>query len=331
MRFRNSLRLLMENFKHVFKLLWTKLIIGLIAAALCCAFVLPELLEIWNSTQVQGLIENLKEGLKVVFSADPDAMEAIKEELVGENGSFRQVLGLLASMRLEIVLTCVGCAFVYLLKRFAETVCHFTTGSMLNDKMATYAETPYSTAFVANLGKASVYSVVYVPVIFLFDVIMVAVAYLALSLTSIIVGMFSAFTIVACGQALKLTFTSRWLPAMTADNKKLSEAMRCSDKKEKKQRLKIFSTYLVSVYLIMIVNIMAAITTFGSALIITVPASFFFLICLQYVNYYTIKGKKYFLTYEQIATNPDRGDSEHFFNYISEEEIVEAEEEKENK
>ena len=107
--------------------------------------------------------------------------------------------------------------------------------------------------------------------------------------------------------------------------------MRCSDKKEKKQRLKIFSTYLVSVYLIMIVNIMAAITTFGSALIITVPASFFFLICLQYVNYYTIKGKKYFLTYEQIATNPDRGDSEHFFNYISEEEIVEAEEEKENK
>lgn len=331
MRFRNSLRLLMENFKHVFRLLWAKLIIGLIAAALCCAFVLPELLEIWHSQQVQGLIENLKEALKVLFSADPDAMEAIKEELVGENGAFRQVVRLLASMRLEIVLTCVGCAIVYLLKRFAETICHFTTGSMLNDKMATYAETPYSTAFVANLGKASIYSVVYVPVIFLFDVIMIAVAYLALSLTSIIVGMFAAFTIVACGQALKLTFTSRWLPAMTADNKKLSEAMRCTDKKEKKQRLKIFSTYLVSVYLIMIVNIMAAITTFGSALIITVPASFFFLICLQYVNYYTIKGKKYFLTYEQIATNPDRGDSEHFFNYISEEEAVNAEEEKENK
>ena len=30
-------------------------------------------------------------------------------------------------------------------------------------------------------------------------------------------------------------------------------------------------------------------------------------------------GKKYFLTYEQIATNPERGDSEHFFEYLTEE------------
>ena len=330
MRFRNSLRLLMENFKHVYRLLWAKLIIGLVATALCCAFVLPELLEIWNSTEVQGLVENLKETLKVLVSADPDAMEAIKTELVGENGSFRQVARLLVSMRLEIVLTCVGCAVVYLLRRFAETVCHFTTGSMLNDKMATYAETSYSTAFVSNLGKASVYSVVYVPVIFIFDIVMIVLAYLLFSITSVVVGLFGAMTIIACGQALKLTFTSRWLPAMTADNKKLSEAMRYDNKKEKKQRAKVFSTYLASVYLIIIINVMAAICTFGSALLLTVPASYFFLICLQYVNYYTIKGKKYFLTYEQIATNPDRGDSEHFFNYISEEETAELDENQEN-
>ena len=61
---------------------------------------------------------------------------------------------------------------------------------------------------------------------------------------------------------------------------------------------------------------MAALFTFGSALLITVPASYFLFICEQYVNYYTMKGKKYFLTYEKIATNPDHGDSEHFFDYI---------------
>ncbi len=321
----------MENFKHVFKLLWAKLIIGLVAAALCCAFVLPELLEIWKSEEVRGLIKNLKEALKVLFSADPEAMEEIKEKLVGEDGSFRQVVRLLVSMRLEIILTCIGCAVVYLLKRFAETVCHFTTGSMLNDKMAAYAETSYSTAFVANLGKASVYSLVYVPVVFIFDIITLAVAYLVLSLTSIVVGMFCAFTILACGQALKLTFTSSWLPAMTADDKKLSEAIRNKDKNEKKQRTKVFATYLVSVYFIIIVNVMAAICTFGSALIISVPASYFFLICLQYVNYYTLKGKRYFLTYEYIASNPDCGDSEHFFSYISEEEKSNVEEKQENK
>jgi hypothetical protein len=29
-----------------------------------------------------------------------------------------------------------------------------------------------------------------------------------------------------------------------------------------------------------------------------------------------MKGKKYFITYEKIETNPDHGDSEHFFEYI---------------
>ena len=316
MRFRNSLRLLMDNFKHVYKLLLSKLIIGLVATALCCAFVLPELLEIWSSAEVQRLVETLKEALKVLFSADSEAMEAIKQQLVGADGAFKAVVRLLSSMRLEIALTFVGCAIVYLLRRFAETICHFTTGSMLNDKMSTYAETPYSTAFVANLGKASVYSVVYVPVVFLFDVIMIALAYAFVFFTSIVVGLFGAMTIIVACQAFKLTFTSRWLPAMTADDKKFSEAIRYANKRERKQTAKAFSTYFVSVYFIVIINVMAAICTFGSALIITVPASYFFLICLQYVNYYTLKGKKYFLTYEQIEKNPDCGDSEHFFNYI---------------
>ena len=328
MRFRNSLRLLMENFKHVYKLLIAKLIIGLVATALCCAFVLPELIEIWNSPAVKGLVENAKEAIKALLVADHGALENIKDNLLGEDGAFAEVAKLLSSMRLEIILTIVGCALVYLLRRFAETVCHFTTGSMLNDKMATYAETSYSTAFVSNLGKASVYSLVYVPVVFLFDLIMLALAYLFLAYTPIVVGLFGGVTIIVFAQAFKLTITSRWLPAMTADNKRLFEAIKGADQKEKKQQSKVFSCYLVAVYLILVVNVGAALCTFGSALIITVPASYFLLICIQYVNYYTLMGKKYFLTFEKIATSPDRGDSEHFFDYITEEETEKSQENK---
>ena len=319
MRFRNSLRLLMENFKHVYKLLLGKLIIGLVATALCCAFVLPELIEIWNSEAVKALVENVKDAFKALLVADHTALEEIKENLVGDNGAFAQVAKLLASMRLEIILTLVGCVIVYLLRRFAETVCHFTTGSMLNDKMSSYAETGYLTAFVSNLGKSSVYSLVYVPVIFLFDVVMLALVYLLLAYTNILVSLFGGVTLIVFAQALKLTVTNRWMPAMTADNKRLREAIRYADQKEKKQTGKVFSMYLVSVYLIVIVNVAAAVCSFGSALLVTVPASYFLLICEQYVNYYTLMGKKYFLTYEQIATNPERGDSEHFFEYLTEE------------
>ena len=326
MRFRNSLRLLMENFKHVYKLFISKLIIGLVATALCCAFVLPELIEIWNSEAVKGLVCNAEKAIKALLVADPSALEEIKENIVGDGGSLEQVGKLLTSMRLEIILTVIGCAVVYLLKRFAETVCHFTTGSMLNDKMSTYAETGYSTAFVSNLGKASVYALVYVPVVFLFDLVMMALVYFLLAYTSIVVGLFGGVTLIVFGQALKLTVTNRWMPAMTADNKRLREAFKYADQKEKKQTSKVFSMYLVSVYMILIVNIGAALCTFGSSLLITVPASYFLLICEQYVNYYTLMGKKYFLTYDKIATNPERGDSEHFFDYITEEKMEELKE-----
>ncbi len=330
MRFRNGLRLLMENFKQVYKLLLAKLIIGLVALVLCCAFVLPELLHVWNSAAVQGLLENLKTFFITIFLGDPAKMQGIKDAIFGEGGSLSQVTSLLSTMTLEIVLTVIGCVVVYLLRRFADTLCHFTTGSMLNDKMTTYAETKFSSALVANLGKASAYSAIYVPTVFLFDVAMLALLWLILTFLPVIPSLFLAITAMAVLQALKLMLTGTWLPAMTADNMRIFHAMRSLDKSEKKQLSKSFSNYLISVYLIIVVNVLMVICTFGSALIITVPASYFFLICMQYVDYYTVKGKKYFLTYEQIATNLDHGDSEHYFDYIGEE-SVEENKENENK
>ena len=119
-------------------------------------------------------------------------------------------------------------------------------------------------------------------------------------------------------QALKFTLTGRILPAMTSDDKRLREAIKPSDKIEFKQWSKLYSNYVITVYVNIILNVVAGLFTFGSALLITIPTSFMLLLCVQYVNYYTVSGKKYFITYERIATNPDRGDKAHFFDYIEE-------------
>ncbi len=329
MRFRNCLRLLMENFKQVFQLLWAKLVVGLVATALTCALVLPELNQIWNSAEMQELIANCKELIGAFFTVDEAKTAGIKAAIFNEGGSLDKVGTLLSSMTSEVVWTVVGISLIYLVRRFVDTVCHFTTGSMLNDKMSTYAETKYVTALVANLGKASVYSLVYVPLVFLFDLVIVAVCALILMALPMLPSLFVGMTAVVLLQAFKLAFTSAWLPAMTTDNKRLRDALRGAKGRERRQRPKSFALYLVSVYFIVIVNVVAAICTIGSALIITLPASYFFLICMQYVNYYTVKGKKYFVTYEHIASNTARGDTEHFFEYL--EESAQAEELQDNK
>ena len=89
-------------------------------------------------------------------------------------------------------------------------------------------------------------------------------------------------------------------------------------KEARAQGWKVFGFYVVCVYFVIIVNVMAAICTFGSALILTLPASYFFFICAQYVCYYTIKGKKYFITYDKIADNSACGDCAKLFQNLQE-------------
>ncbi len=325
MRFANSIRLLMENFKQNYKLLLYKLVMLLVAGALYSAFLLPQLIEIASKPAVQGLWTNVQNVFRSFFTPELEEPAKYVEAIFGEGGSLKQVFDLLMTMRLELFLVALGCVLVYLVKRFVDTLCYFTVGSLLNDKMSAYAETSFWTAFVANLGKASVYALVYVPIVFVFDVFLFTLCALLLRFLPLFAALFLAVTLIAVGQAGKLALASLWMPAMTADNKKLGEAIRLGNKREMKQIGKAFTVYLVNVYLIIIVNAVAALFTFGSALLITIPASYLLLLCQQYVIYYTLEGKKYFITYESIATNPDRGDSAHFFEYIKEEEVVNEE------
>ena len=60
MRFRNSLRLLMENFGNVYKMLLYKLAVMIIFAALSAALVVPRLVTILESAQWLEFVEYLK-------------------------------------------------------------------------------------------------------------------------------------------------------------------------------------------------------------------------------------------------------------------------------
>lgn len=318
MLFRNSLRLLFENFKNVYKILLYKLIISLIAMALYCAMILPELVEIVNSSAMQQLTDDLKILFTSFLSANSEQLALAKSNIFNGDGSLYALLDLIFSKMTAIIFVGIGCILVHIVKRIADTLCYFTVGSLLNDKMSAYADTPFFTAYLANFGKATRYALLYVPIVFLWDALTVAMILLLITTVNFLPALFFSVTLFVFMQALKLTFTWRLMPAMTADGKKLFESIRAETEIEKKQVWKILGTYVAEVYLIIIINVIGAISTFGSALLITVPASYLLYVCQQYVNYYTFTGKKYFVTYDRIAINPDYGDKEHFFNYVDE-------------
>jgi hypothetical protein len=314
----------MENFKSVSKIFIYQLIVWVVYIALTSALLVPRLLEIFESAQMDAVLAYIKEFLKAVATGDNGYLSGFQANF---QVALKALLALLRAKSTKLIWAFAGTAVLYLVKRFADTLCFYSVGSMLSDKMSNYAETSFSSAYIKGLGKASLYSLVYVPVVFLIDVLTITICYFVffylLSFLNIFISLFFSMTLIVACQALKLTFTSTWLPALTADGKTLREALKLADKKERQRRRKMYPTYIVSVYIIIIINVMGAFCTFGSALLVTVPASYFFFICEQYVSYYAVKGKPYFLSYRNIYENREHGDSENFFECLEKKELQE--------
>ena len=152
MRLKNSLKLLVGNFKNVYRLLLYKMVIALLATALCYAFVLPEIERLMGSQEMIKLIADTKQFLKAFFSMDADLLAASKEALLGASGSIRQIVKFISGMATEIAWVTLGCVAVFLAKHFLDVLGYFAVGSIVNDKMTTFADTPFFTAYIANLG-----------------------------------------------------------------------------------------------------------------------------------------------------------------------------------
>ena len=157
MRFRNSTRLLTENFKNVYKILLYTLAVALVAIALSCTFLLPNLLEILDSMEMTAVVSDLKEFLRAIVSGNSEFLQGFQAQF---NESVSALWRLLDSRMSQIVWSIVGCAAVYLLKRyvislsaaFSMTECPPTRKRRLLPLISAISERP---AFTASFTSPS--------------------------------------------------------------------------------------------------------------------------------------------------------------------------------
>ena len=160
------------------------------------------------------------------------------------------------------------------------------------------------------MGKASLYQIVYVPVCFVYDAAMLSACWFLFfyipsllpswGFFSFLIAISLTLTAVACLEALKMSFISRWIPAVVTGGKSVGAGL-----KESLCSLRgfggRFSSFLVAIYLIIALNVLFGLCTFGSMLFLTVPASYILMLNLQFVYYYEDTGKKYFLSFRTIS------------------------------
>lgn len=312
MRFRNTVRLTIDNFSAVFKLLLYRLMTGLVFFSLIYVILKLSLNAVTSSAEWSAMRNLIYGFFHALVTGQTEKLQSFQSDFQEAAKNFVAMLGTHGG---SIAGAIAGVCIIYILSRFANGLGVFAVGNVINDRMSVFSRTPFSAAYFKSIGQAALYQLVYVPLTFLYDAVLVLLCWVCVAyvpailplgnLLSVLCGISIAVTVLVCMQALKMTVFSAWMPAMIADKLSMGAGLkRCfSTKKDFGRR---FAAYLVSVYTIVIVNVVGLFATLGSALFVTIPLSFLFLLVMQFVNYYKQEGRKYFVSLNKIAGNtPD--------------------------
>ena len=313
MRFRNAIHITIDNFSSVFKLLLYSILTGAVFTSLSYLIVRLGLDGIITGSATRTVAELIKGFFNALLTGNSEWIHDTFQESF--SSAFAEFKALIYNSTGAIAGTLVGVVAMFLLSRFVNGVGRIAVAGTMNDRMSTFSRTSFSSSYFKNIGKGALYEVMYVPLIFTYDVVMALICWFAffeipslLSITgwlSVFVALCLTLTAVACFEALKMTLISAWIPAFIAGGRKVTQAFRDTFS-AKKHFARRFASYLVAVYLIIVTNVLFAVCTFGSALLVTMPLSFVFLLALQFVQYYEDNNKKYFISSRTIMGGEER-------------------------
>lgn len=306
MRFKHAFHVFVDNFGATYKFLLYKLIVALITIALACAVIIPtvkSILSFAEYAELKNAFDSIWSSLSSISTETNETMlDGIKNVIVGiENtaAAFRQFTSILLQKSGIIALVICSLLVIYLISRFFSGIGNYVLGALVNDKMTLQAKSSFCNTLIKNLGNASLYSVIYVPVAFLFDLVGLGLIWgiviEALAFLPLFIKIFLISVMVVSLYAVKFTFTCDWLPALIHEKMNNRNAIRHTFSRRNKQTAGVFSTALVIIILIVGMNVMATLFTFGAGLLITLPASQLILTSYFFVNYFDTNQLKYFV------------------------------------
>lgn len=321
MIFKNSFHLLVDNFTLGFKMLLYKLICWAVTIGLSAALLYPTLSALFSSVPFIEASELIVDFFKALVSGNTDFLATFAEQL---SEKMSALISYIQNNMTGVVYFVLSVALVVLVARFLSGLGNFAFGYLIDNKMSSYAKVSFTGALVSNLGKASLWQLIYVPVTFVYDLIVLAVCYtfflillnvISISLVAAFMALMLSVALFLCSQALKLTFFNGVVPALVCDKMKMGAAIRAGVSSCKGRFSMMFTTYLVAVLIILCTNVLCGVSSFGAALLLTIPVSYLLLICIQFVSGYTFSRKKYFLNKDTIV-KPEReeGDAQSFYD-----------------
>ena len=304
MKFRHTLHVFSDNFSITFKHLLYRLVILVVAGAICFAGIYPFIQnKLLNAPEFNQLTEGIRNFVMNLLNGNVDELRDISAKV---QEAFGGVMRLLESYATQLTLSLLLLLTIIIVAEWFTGIGNYATAAVINDKMTLRTDSPFFSTIIKNLGHAAMYNLIYVPLSTVYDVsvgvgMFFLVYVMVNSFLPFLVGVFLFALITVFAVALKLTFTSDWLPALIRGKMGQKQSFIYTFSRKNKNTFEVLANYVVLVLLIIAANVTFGFSTIGVGLLITVPASYIILLCFQLVNYYDREQLKYFLDKNHIV------------------------------
>ena len=302
MKFKHTFHVFVDNFSVTYKQLLYRLVVGLVAALLTSVIIYAFAIDFINSESFTALWSGAQEFLKQLTYGKIDGLPTIADNVRSALDEFMVILNTKLG---EFILSLLLILLVQIVAKWFDGLGNYATASIINDKMTLHADLPFFPTLIRNLKEAAIFNAIYAPLSVLYDVaISVIMLYFTFFLVNsglpIIFGAFLFALVCVVAVAVKMTFTSDWLPALIRGKKTQREAIKYSASRKGKQTFNVMSNYFVLILIMLGVNVAALCFTLGVGLVLTIPASYVIIITFEFVNYYDREEIKYFIDKDNI-------------------------------
>ncbi len=209
------------------------------------------------------------------------------------------------SMLSNIIWVGVVIIVLFQILKFTFATYDYVIGININEHMSSMLHSGFFSTLFENFKQACKYALYRTLSMLIYNVVVFAVISLLFFALMEVLEMFALTVIVAVvfvSIALRLTLSGLILPIMICENKGPIEAVKESFKHLKLQdAFNRFFSYLIVSIVVYVLVIISGIVTFNIAYLLTIPLSGIIFKTLRFVDYYTIKCKKYYITFDEIV------------------------------
>lgn len=313
MRIKNAFKVVLSNVNTMYKMVLYRFICTAAFVLIAYFAVLSGLKFIFYSEQFDVIRDTVNKLFTDFLSGNglSDVAESLRP-------SFEDFFRMLYEERAHLLSALFGTFGLLLLLRFFYALGDFAFASAVDGFMSTMNKPGFFASLFESFGKAALYSLVVTLIslvseclIFIVSLVIVVYAISYISVFAIILG--AAFLVF--GFTVKYSLLSPVLPSVVCDRLSVGKALKGCVRKGK-DFAALLGSYSFLLLLFFYVNVSFGVFTLYMGLIVSLPLTSLYFICVSLTDRYIVNHKSYYVDYNVVVSPKEKRENAEMLKYL---------------